>query len=89
MAASTAVTGVTGTGIGPEIVSRVGQSSKRTIVGTAVRERPFIPAEVVDILQQDHPQVNAELEENIADVVAEVRDFYEYQTDLLAPLSLF
>ena len=81
MAASTAVSNVTSTGIRPEIVRRVGQSSRHPIVGTVVRERRFILAEVVDILQQDHPQVNEELEENFADVVVEVRDFYEYQTN--------
>ena len=72
---------------GQETVEPVGQSSQEQpiIKTTPMQDHHFIPDEIVDLLRQVIPQ-NETVTENFADVVAEVREYYEYhQAELTMP----
>ena len=68
-------------------VEPVGQSSQEQPImeTTPMLGHHSIPDEIVDLLRQDIPQ-NETVTENFADVVAEVREYYEYhQAELTMP----
>lgn len=79
MSTSTNATNATVLATGQETVEPVGQSSQEQPImeTTPMQDHHSIPDEIVDLLRQDIPQ-NETVTENFADVVAEVREYYEY-----------
>ena len=87
MSTSTNATNATVLAPGQETVEPVGQSSQKQPImeTTPMQDHHSIPNEIVDLLRQDIPQ-NETVTENFADVVAEVREYYEYhRADLTMP----
>ena len=87
MSTSTNATNATVLATGQETVEPVGQSSQEQPImeTTPMQDHHSIPDEIVDLLRQDIPQ-NETVTKNFADVVAEVREYYEYhQAELTMP----
>ena len=87
MSTSTNATNATVLATGQETVEPVGQSSQEQPImeTTPMQDHHSIPDEIVDLLRQVIPQ-NETVTENFADVVAEVREYYEYhQAELTMP----